>query len=707
MDKQNRGWIKLKDRTLPEYLKGIDDFLNFAFSGSKPKRFIRCPCSKCNNFNYKSRDDVMHDLLKWGFEPSYERWEYHGESLSDASSDNDAGNDCDVDLEISDNSQTYSMLHDMHQSLNMDRGNVFDNPGPSSMNEEPNKDAKRFYGLLKDAEQKLYPGCQKFSKLSFIMRLFQMKCVYGWSNNSFDSLIKLLVEALAEGNVLPNSMYEIQKTIRDLGLDYVKIDACVNDCILFRGEEYENLDKCPKCGESRWQENKKKNVVPNKVVRYFPIKPRLQRLFMSKQIADDMKWHKNKRVDDGVMRHPADSLAWKRFDDNHELFASDPRNVRLGLASDGFNPFGIMSTNYSVWPVVLIPYNLPPWLCMKQPNFILTLLIPGPKGPGIDIDVYLQPLIDDLKDLWDEGIETYDASSRQNFQLHAALLWTINDFPAYAMLSGWSTKGKLACPCCHSETSSCRLKYGHKQCYMGHRRFLPTQHPWRMKKSPFDNTRELRIAPEPLTGDQVIAQLESLELLPFGKATRKRKRTTNVNHNWKKKSIFFELPYWRTNLLRHNIDVMHVEKNICESVIGTLLDLEGKIKDTIKSRLDLQRMGLKKQLHPIKVGDKYMIPPARYTMSKEEKINFCRILKDVRFPDAYASNIGRCVNINELKISGLKSHDYHVILERLLPLAIRGLLPKDACDPLIELSLFFGDLCSKELELNELDRLQN
>ncbi|XP_057451940.1 uncharacterized protein LOC130743729 [Lotus japonicus] len=118
-------------------------------------------------------------------------------------------------------------------------------------------------------------------------------------------------------------------------------------------------------------------------------------------------------------------------------------------------------------------------------------------------------------------------------------------------------------------------------------------------------------------------------------------------------------------------------------------------------------MGLKKQLHPIKVGDKYMIPPARYTMSKEEKINFCRILKDVRFPDAYASNIGRCVNINELKISGLKSHDYHVILERLLPLAIRGLLPKDACDPLIELSLFFGDLCSKELELNELDRLQN
>ncbi|XP_057443879.1 uncharacterized protein LOC130736038 [Lotus japonicus] len=706
MDKQKRRWIKLKDRTLPEYLKGVEDFLDFAFSGLKPKRFLRCPCRKCNNVRYKSRDDVMHDLLKWGFEPSYERWEYHGERVSDSSSDNDShsedeDNDYDVNLQGNDDAQTYSMLHDM------DRGNVFDYPESSNMNEEPNKEAKSLYGLLKDAEQKLYPGCQKFSKLSFIMRLFQMKCVYGWSNNSFDSLIKLLVEALPEGNVLPNSMYEVRKIIKDLGLDYVKIDACVNDCILFRGGEYENLDKCPICGESRWQENKKKNVVPNKVVRYFPIKPRLQRLFMSKQIADDMKWHKHKRIDDGVMRHPADSLTWKRFDDDHEDFSSDPRNVRLGLASDGFNPFGIMSTAYSVWPVVLIPYNLPPWLCMKQPNIILTLLISGPKSPGIDIDVYLQPLIDDLKELWDAGIETYDASSRQNFQLRAALLWTINDFPAYAMLSGWSTKGKLACPCCHSETSSCRLKYGRKQCYMGHRRFLPTQHPWRMKKSPFDNTREVRVAPEPLTGDQVIAQLEGLELLPFGKATRKRKRIAKVNHNWKKKSIFFELPYWRTNLLRHNIDVMHVDKNICESVIGTLLDLEGKTKDTINSRLDLQRMGLKKQLHPIKIEDKYVIPPARYTMSKTEKTNFCRILKDVKFPDAYASNIGRCVNINELKISGLKSHDYHVILERLLPLAIRGLLPKDACDPLIEMSLFFGDLCSKELKLDELDHLQN
>jgi len=74
------------------------------------------------------------------------------------------------------------------------------------------------------------------------------------------------------------------------------------------------------------------------------------------------------------------------------------------------------------------------------------MLIPGPESPGNAIDVYLQPLIDELKELWKTGVCTFDASTKQNFMLHATLLWTINDFPAYGNLSGWSTKRKLACP---------------------------------------------------------------------------------------------------------------------------------------------------------------------------------------------------------------------------------------------------------------------
>ena len=164
---------------------------------------------------------------------------------------------------------------------------------------------------------------------------------------------------------------------------------------------------------------------------------------------------------------------------------------------------------------------------MKNPYMMLSLLIPGRKAPGNKIDVYLRPLVDDLKELWNEGIKTYDTSKQHSFKLHAALLWTINDFPAYANLSGWSTKGKLACPICNENTESSYLKSSHKLCYMGHRRFLPQKHNWRQKKEFFDGTKEHRIAPNELSGDQLLQQLMNVPKVQFGddEATRKRKRT--------------------------------------------------------------------------------------------------------------------------------------------------------------------------------------
>jgi len=149
-----------------------------------------------------------------------------------------------------------------------------------------------------------------------------------------------------------------------------------------------------------------------------------------------MHWHKEELVRDGKMRHPTDSLAWQHVNSEFKDFALDPRNVRLGLAADGFNPFGMMNVAYTTWPVIQIPYNLPPWLCLKQPFWMMSMLILGPKSPGMNIDVYLQPLIDELKELWVQGVKTWDAKEKKNFTLRALLLWTINDFPAYAMLSG-------------------------------------------------------------------------------------------------------------------------------------------------------------------------------------------------------------------------------------------------------------------------------
>ncbi|GKE68821.1 hypothetical protein Tco_1526893 [Tanacetum coccineum] len=98
-----------------------------------------------------------------------------------------------------------------------------------------------------------------------------------------------------------------------------------------------------------------------------------------------------------------------------------------------------------MWPVILTTYNLPPWLCMKESSFMLTLLIPGHKSPGKDIDVNMRPLIEDLKVLWDrKGVETIDVASGQKFNMKAMVLWIINNFPARSSLSGWSGQGYKA-----------------------------------------------------------------------------------------------------------------------------------------------------------------------------------------------------------------------------------------------------------------------
>ena len=78
----------------------------------------------------------------------------------------------------------------------------------------------------------------------------------------------------------------------------------------------------------------------------------------------------------------------------------------------------------------MVIYNLPPWLCMKRKYMMLSMLISGPKQLGDDIGTYLAPLIEDLKLLWENGVECYDAYQEEVFNLRSVLLWTINDFSA-------------------------------------------------------------------------------------------------------------------------------------------------------------------------------------------------------------------------------------------------------------------------------------
>ncbi|XP_042415516.1 uncharacterized protein LOC122004740 [Zingiber officinale] len=400
------------------------------------------------------------------------------------------------------------------------------------------------------------------------------------------------------------------------------------------------------------------------------------------------------------MRHPVDSIAWDTINHKWPAFASDPRNLRLGLATDGFNPFGDLSSRYSCWPVILVNYNLPPLMCMAKENLMLTLLIPGPKQPGNDIDVYLEPLVEDLKELWDIGVETYDAFSKSVFNMKAILMWTINDFPAYGNLAGCATKGKFGCPICGEGISSMWLKYSRKFAYLGHRRFLAPNHPFRQKKKWFDGNKETKGKPRPLNGLEILNVLKDIEN-DWGK----KKMGKDINNTKKKRK---ERDGSKKGLLlRHNLDVMNVEKNVCENIIGTMLNLKKKSKDGVNARKDLRNLNIRKELHPQEKGENmYHLPAAPYTLSKKEMDVFCSRLKKIKLPDGYSSNIGNCVSLEERKLIGLKSHYCHVLMQQLLSVALRSLLPKGPRNAIFLLCAFYNELCQRVLDRNRLEQLE-
>lgn len=109
-----------------------------------------------------------------------------------------------------------------------------------------NDEAKKFYNFLEDAEKELYPGGTKLKKLAYNIRLIHMKCLSGSSNKSFTMLSELLKEALPTIVNFPSNYNEVKKTLCDLGLDYKKIDACPQNCILFT-KENADTEKCTIC----------------------------------------------------------------------------------------------------------------------------------------------------------------------------------------------------------------------------------------------------------------------------------------------------------------------------------------------------------------------------------------------------------------------------------------------------------------------------
>ncbi|XP_033139196.1 uncharacterized protein LOC117130448 [Brassica rapa] len=664
-----------------EFVAGVEEFMMFANSQeltqSNGGKFF-CHCSICRNEKFLSGQKILKHIYSRGFMEDYYVWYNHGEEI-----DMGLGTSYVDMTHLSGSEEVGNLVEDRYVEMvndafrdNLNYDNYQQDDSYQNVVDPVSNHSKKFYDLLEGAKNPLYDGCHEgHSQLSLAARVLQNKTYYNMSEKCVDSVCQMLSDYLPPGNQSTASLYETERLMRNLGLPYHTIDVCVNNCMIFWKED-ERWDKCQFCDAPRWKprNERRRTKVPYSRMWYLPIADRWKRMYQSKKTASAMRWHAERQAKEGKMCHPSDAAEWKYFQDQHPRFAEEPRNVYLGLCTDGFNPFG-MSNNHSLWPVILTPYNLPPGMCMKREYLFLTILNSGPNHPRASLDIFLKPLIEELKELWSTGVEAYDVSLNQNFNLKAVLLWTISDFPAYGMLSGWTTHGKLSCTICMEDCKAFYLTNGRKTCWFDcHRRFLPRNHPLRKNKKDFLKGKHA------LNGEQVYSELLNGVNPPKasmcgGNGHDKKKPGYGKRHNWHKESIFWELPYWRDLILRHNLDVMHIEKNFFDNIMNTLMNVKGKSKDTIKSRLDIALFCDREHLH-VDCNGQAPFPP--YTLDKNARTRLLECVKhSVKFPDGFASDLARCVDLENGKFSGMKSHDCHVFMKRLLPFILAELLDQN------------------------------
>ncbi|XP_073152348.1 uncharacterized protein [Henckelia pumila] len=264
-----------------EYQVGIRNFLRYAFADLTNEVTKPCPCRKCINSLNHDRETVYEHLMVNGILQDYRIWNFHGEKLIVQSHDN-------ISNELHDTTEVYETTN--HESMVEETVcEVFGTSEGSPVMDEncigasTESNVEDFYRLVEEGKQSLYAGCTEFSKLTFLVELFQLKVSEKWSDKSFTTLLDFLRR----------------------GYFHLK-------------QKYQKQPKKSRKGGKKILQLK----TSAKVFWYFSLKPRLQRLFMSSKTSENMQWHSKKRVSDGVLRHPADLPAWKTFDERYPEFGA-------------------------------------------------------------------------------------------------------------------------------------------------------------------------------------------------------------------------------------------------------------------------------------------------------------------------------------------------------------------------------------------------
>jgi len=325
------------------------------------------------------------------------------------------------------------------------------------------------------------------------------------------------------------------------------------------------------------------------------------------------------------------------------------------------------------------------------------------------MDTFFEPLMEDMKILWKTGVQMLDEYRKDLFTLRAIIFVMINDYPSLFILSR-QFKGKVGCVVCIDGSTYVSLDASKKLVYMRRRR-LSKGHRYRLKKmyTYFDNNEELHsTAPSRNNKGQGGFQIVGKIKFVFGKKTKDEKPRKEVKPilgaTFKKNSIFFEyFPYYKELDVRHTIDGMHVQKNVFESLIGTLLDIKGKTKEGLNSRMDMVQLGIKKELHHVLLENgKYHLLVASYNFNIDEKHAMCVWLKNLKVPFRFCSNLCSILSMKDHTLTNYNSHDCHVMLTTFLPISIKAINHVFLKMAVTWLCYFFNKISQKVIERYEL-----
>ena len=255
------------------HLDGVTEFMNFVSDNLGDRQEILCPCRKCLNRVHQHKGEVETHLYIYGMTNTYTIWIHHGEALEVGLNENFETGDiidcnieasdrgCNVEVEMNeteddpDDDRIHEMVHELYTA---------EDHGPTTKS--------KFATIIEEMKHELHPD-GPYTRFSFVVKLLHIKSFYRISNVAFTAFLNVLSIAFPKCSI-PASYAEAKKVIRALGLGYDSIHVCPNNCVLFR-KKLAKMDKCPLCGASRWKDEDTRNQIPNKVLKHFPVVPRL------------------------------------------------------------------------------------------------------------------------------------------------------------------------------------------------------------------------------------------------------------------------------------------------------------------------------------------------------------------------------------------------------------------------------------------------